>query len=840
MLPNGQYNPLRIAKQRISSYTSTWSDDSNDTTHQHDLEKRLSTDSDYLGSPNSSSTYASRVSSQSHEPMLRRASSSSPSRKAKQQFSLSTRRRCTSRTKGRLFSFGLLFAIVFFIWTLTRLHKNSIRDVESGKHRSPPPPPVWESFPFLQRYTAGIRKLVPREQNKPEYPSIEDEEPTADEEQAIEKKQEELANLEKRIPPADTFDPYPNYKSEAYKAKHFPMQECFLDASKTVRLPPIRVFHGVPSGQPDAVMGSYNLLGLRNDVCFDRYGRMGPYGYGYSRKMGGSGTGMDGDREGIEEIWSEVDYVDYNKVNWGDAVKQCEDLNQHRFEKKPKERNHSYLSMPVGGPEDETPTYKNNEKREKVEHLHSEKGGSNDTTAIPEGANKGKKLLPRTAVLIRTWNDYQYDDEDIFYLRSLIAELALNTGGEYGVHFLIHVRDPTLQIWASDEVYQEVLKAALPEEFQGLGTLWSEKQMELIYAGLDETIYRDLPIYGVYRSTFQPVTYFALQHPEYAYFWQLEMDARYTGHWYHLFDKAVKWAAKQPRKGLWERNSRFYVPTEHGSWEDFSHMVRVQTEHGTSSPNNMYAAMKDNPKVPESVKQEMAPPKPETPIWGPEPPLDDPLDTKNDVKPPHSEKADKNDWGVGEEADLILFNPIFDPDGTNWLLAQDVTGYNTTRGLPPRRAAVNTFGRYSRKLLTQMHLDTTFSRKSMFSEMWPATCALHHGFKAVYVPHPVFIDRRWPTAYLASIFNGGRNGAAGGARSSVFSAEREHNFRGSTWYYDAGFAPNLWKRWFGIKVDDDGGELQEVEGEGRMCLPGVLIHPVKQVDLVVEKLVDNM
>lgn len=36
-------------------------------------------------------------------------------------------------------------------------------------------------------------------------------------------------------------------------------------------------------------------------------------------------------------------------------------------------------------------------------------------------------------------------------------------------------------------------------------------------------------------------------------------------------------------------------------------------------------------------------------------------------------------------------------------------------------------------------------------------------------------------------------------------------------------------------MDNDGGEEFEVQGEGRMCLPGVLLHPVKQVDLVQEK-----
>lgn len=95
----------------------------------------------------------------------------------------------------------------------------------------------------------------------------------------------------------------------------------------------------------------------------------------------------------------------------------------------------------------------------------------------------------------------------------------------------------------------------------------------------------------------------------------------------------------------------------------------------------------------------------------------------------------------------------------------------------------------------------------------------------------MYIDRAWPIKYLASVFNNGRNGASGGALSSVFSDERQHNFLGTTWYYHAGFAGNLWKRWMGLRVDNDGGEEAEKEGEGRMCLPAMLLHPVKQVDL---------
>ena len=677
--------------------------------------------------------------------------------------------------------------------------------MESLRNKPAAPPPVWEAFPFLKRYHGGIRTLVKKEENVAEYPG------DAYEEAAKREKEVEAVGKvarrdgeKKGIMPSMAYDPYEEMRGE--------IVPCHLGAEGKMRIPNLQVYPGVPSGLPDAVYGSYSLLGLRDDICYERYGRFAPYGFGYSKKNGGQGTGMDGDREGIDAIWADGDYVDYKDINWAHATNRCETLNAHRFEPKP-ETHHTALYMPIGSLSPQDQPKKEDAKKEVAKNA----------------------TLPRTAVIIRTWLGYYYDEEDIIYLRSLISELALSSGGAYSIHFLIHVKDNNLQIWGDEVLYNRVLDDALPAEFRGMGTLWSERQMGLIYGGLAESNYRDLKVHGVYRSSFQPVTWFATQHPEFDFYWQLEMDQRYTGHWHHLFSRSVAWAKQQPRKGLWERNARFYVPAEHGSWEDFSHMVRVQTEHGTASKANIYAALASNPDVPDSVKADLEPARPEKPVWGPEPPLDDVLDSRFDVKPPMSEKEDKHVWGVGEDADLILFSPIFDPEGTNWLLANDVTGYNTSRGLPPRRTAINTFGRYSKRLLGQMHIDTLHGRKSMFTEMWPPTTALHHGFKAVYAPHPVFIDRRWPTPYLASILNGGRNGAAGGARMSVFSDERQHNFRGTTWYYDAGFAPNLWQRWMGIKVDDFGGEEFEITGEGRMCLPGMMIHPVKQVDLRVEK-----
>ncbi|KAL6707138.1 hypothetical protein ACN47E_004685 [Coniothyrium glycines] len=818
--------PTTVGKRKAPAYAPAYDRDMEDG---HYDEKYYSGDDDSCASSPVSSTYSSRQSSASYDlnpnniesrplvPNRHVSPRRAQSRPRVSAYSYRNPRACT-----RYFGLAIASTLLFFVWFLFSASWDSIRSAELGLNKAPPPPPVWESFPFLQRYHGGIRTLIARDQNTPEYPTKQDIDPEVQPSTELKEAAKERRSQGAHIADSVPFNPFPDYSSPKYIDRYGPVETCYIDANDTTKVPGLRAYKGVTDGMPENVMGSYEALGLRNDVCFERFGRLGPYGMGYSKRRGGTGAGMEGHREGIEAVWKIDAEVDFRAVTWADAIQRCLQKNSRRFKTQPRSIRSHFQDMGM-----------------------QERGAELDAAARPvadEGATNStvreqqmpvyNNLIHRTAVLIRTWWDYQYDDEDIMYLRSLISELTLGSSGEYQVHFLIHVKDDNKQIWADETVYAEVLKNALPAEFAGMGTLWSERQMGLIYGGVEESNYRGLPVHGAYRSTYMPVTYFAHQHPEFEYFWHWEMDVRYTGHYYHLFEQVSKWAESQPRKGLWERNARFYVPSVHGTWDEFKHMVRVQTEHGTNNQANRWSShLPPNPHVPETKVQ-----RPEKPIWGPDPPQDYPdIEIDESVTPNITMMEDKYEWGVGEPADLIVFNPIFDPDQTNWILAEDVTGYDKQNGLPPRRTAINTSGRLSRRLLETMHREQSHFRHTMFSEMWPATCSLHHGLKAVYAPHPVFIDRKWPTQYLAAIFNNGRNGASGGARMSVFSEERQHNFLGTTWYYHAGFAPNLWKRWLGYKVDDDGGEEEELAGEGRMCLPGVLLHPVKQVDLIQER-----
>ncbi|KAI9889358.1 MAG: hypothetical protein M1814_005527 [Vezdaea aestivalis] len=770
-----------------------------------DIEKRmsrfgrLSEDSDYT------SDFSSRHTSDSYSPMLKRHPRSSYRR---------LRLPNLPPRATRYLCLGLVSTVFLLIFGLFQLSARETRRLESGPPIITQPQPSWEDFPFMFRYYGGLRSLVSKTDNSPEYPGLNGEvegglggatENTSSVPLEIQENKSDVNQSTK------VFNPYPDYTSTPFISKFGASEECFLDVDDKVSVPHLRFYEGVPLGFADPVIGSNSLLGIKDNMCMERFGRLGPYGYGYSTRHGGTGTGTLGDRTGADQVWKSEPEVDYRNIDWSVVQQRCSDRNAYRFKRKVEMAGKSGFQK-MGATKE-------------ARQVGTSASPASNTTSSKASTFPLEGKARRTAVLIRTWTDYHYTTEDILYLRSLVSELAIHSRGEYTIFFLIHVKDNRAQIWADEEVYQKVLEESLPAEFKGMGVLWSESQMSVLYPGLEDTFTRGLPVHGVYRSTYMPVQYFAKKHPEFDFFWHWEMDARYTGNYYHLFDRLSSWAKEQPRKGLWERNSRFYIPSVHGSWDEFKQMTRFQTELGTDSANNIWSGLGNGREEGQ---------KGDKPVWGPEAPLDDELDTKYDSIPPTSYARDNYKWGVGEEADFITLNPLFDPDGTTWLLRDDTTGYNKTRAQPPRRVAIVTASRLSRKLLLTMHNETSQLRHTMFSEMWPGSAALHHGFKAVYAPHPMYIDRRWPTKYLANIFNGGRNGAAGGARTAVFG-EREHNFLGTTWYYNAGFAPNLWLRWLGLKNHNDGGEQWELEGEGRMCLPPMLLHPMKGTELIVEE-----
>lgn len=753
----------------------------------------------------------------------------------------------------RYIFFGLAGFILLFIFSLIRASQVENWKLANGKVLTPPPPPpLWEKFPFLERYYGGIRSLAPFRESKPEYPRPNEPLALARPDEGRSAVAEETGTETGTQTGTETEDMAGQHRVVASKPwGEYPgrsvepdAQECFVDAAGKVRPPSLRYFEGRPLGFPENVVGSYDALKLPEDICFERFGRYGPYGFGYSTQSGGLGVGEHGESEGSAAVWEETPRVDYREVDWADAQRRCYEKNVARFHELPRDTPapHGFYVGHDGG------------------HGLSRRGAAAKASSGSERGSAAEEMdkveaKARTAVVVRCWDEFLFGADDVANLRSMIAELSLGSGGRYDVHLLVQVKnDAQHPVWADHEAYEKRVRDSIPAEFQGLVTLWTETQMLALYQGIHDLWTRgpELPVHGVYRGLSMAMQYFAYMHPEYEFFWQWEMDVRYTGSYHDLLAKLEGWAKAQPRKGLWERSSRYYLPTVHGSWDDFSHMSRVQSEMGVGGgPDDVRRKLAGERGGDRGGGEAAGEERKTTTVWGPVRPADhdDWFDVENDDVPKTPAEADRHQWGVGEEADLITLNPIFDPDGTTWLLRDDITGFNQSRGQPPRRAAIVTTSRLSRRLLLTMHRATAYKKQFAFAEMWAATVALQHGFKAVFAPHPMYVDRRWPTGFMAQTYNGGRDATAGGARTSVFG-EREHNLRGLSWFYSSGFAPNLYRRWLGLRVNNDGGDEFETTGdeskhggagpgsmrggEGRMCLPPMLLHPVKDVELPVE------
>ncbi|KAK3365813.1 hypothetical protein B0T24DRAFT_401679 [Lasiosphaeria ovina] len=633
--------------------------------------------------------------------------------------------------------------------------------------------PHWLRFRHLDGYFNGIKAMVSLSEHRPEFPR-----------KKGEKSPFPLTVTYKSLPTPTPFVPQPDYKSPEYTSKYHAVEPCYLDKDEKVPVPDLYAYSGVVQGMPLPAMGSHSLLGLRDDICFDRFGRYGPYGLGYGFGEGGVEVGTDTENESSQTVWSKGGKINYDNVDWGDAQTRCLESNKKRF----------------------------------VDPVTED-----DQIPEPQSSTSNEpEKITRTAIVVRTYVGFPWSQHTILNFRAMISELSLRSGGEYAVHFLLHIRSNDEPIWANPATAQHIMDENVPYEFHSICTLWSEAQMRLIYPGRFGSSVANPSngdIHGVYRSAHMPLQNFAANHPEYTHFWNWEMDMRWLGNYYELFDRLATWARNQSRIELWERSQKYYIPNLHGSWENFSNLVHQEMQDSGRKTilGPVRFAGQTSAHAGNIIEEENLPAS-------------------------CTNSTNMSQCGVGEEADLITFNPIFDAEESGWVFASDVTGYDSSSPTPPRRCAIITASRLSRRLLMAMHEETWKYHHTMFSEMFPASVALHHGFKAVYAPHPVYLDRGWDLESVDEAFNGGRDHSTS-RHGSPFDFQNEHNHKGSTWYFNSEFAGLLWRRWLGYAQMDGRGvnggrsgegtlrggivEEKSAASSGRLCLKSVLLHPIK-------------
>ncbi|KAH8811217.1 hypothetical protein F5884DRAFT_267942 [Xylogone sp. PMI_703] len=403
-------------------------------------------------------------------------------------------------------------------------------------------------------------------------------------------------------------------------------------------------------------------------------------------------------------------------------------------------------------------------------------------------ANEREKTGTRTALLLRAYTGMKYTEDEKQNIRALVTELSLKTGGEYQVFLLTQQKDKDFDIMNDPSAAQAVIEKHVPREFWGMTVLWTNAQMKEQYPQIPDKYQ------NVHRSQWFSVQKFAQDYPDFDFYWNWELDSRYTGNHYDLLEKLGSFAATQPRKCLWERNNRYYIPGVHGQYDtDFRRSVEMI--YGDSC------------------------------IWGA--PTIENITPLGPAPPSENQTMDDYVWGVGEEADYISLAPMFDPRTTKWVDQNMMSGYVGPENTP-RRATIGTQSRCSKKLLNIMHMENQRGNH-VSSEMTPQTVALHHGLKAVYAPIPIWFDRDWDPRSLNKWFNTGDDGStSNGKIVSPFSWGDEGRYSGSTWYYRAISPMRLWNNFLGWEDTGIGGPRWE-RLNGRPCLPPMILHPIKDV-----------
>lgn len=597
------------------------------------------------------------------------------------------------------------------------------------------------------------------------------------------------------------YSPYPNYNSRDWKrqwqGEYVP---CVGPRGKTLdhmNEDMLEAYPALARDFPKPYIGDATATGIDLSICFDRFSRYRPYGQ--KPEHAHHHAHASSSQPHTTPNWSET--------QWQRLQQNCVALNQKRYALGESSGIQPKLNM-----------------RASTKALHA-----------------------RTAILIRTWEGYNYTENDLQSIRALIVETSLLSGGEYQVFLFLNVKNNTIDL--TEERQQAILSQHIPPELQDITVMWNEKMLQDWYPEVTD--------WQVYWHQFMPLQWFSKNFPEFDYIWNWEMDVRYIGNHYAFFESMSAFAKKFPRKHAWERSQRFYIPSVHGSYSQFlDDTDRAVRESGRES------------------------------IWGPRP--FSPEQNPTGPVPPTDYANDKFQWGVGEEADLVTLSPIWDPRHTKWDLMNKI--WNFIPGIHPdfhrsddwsdfyfnhpefpnihRRVYINTVSRLSARLLDAMHLENSAGR-TMQAEMWPATVALHYGLKAVYAPHPIWIDRKWPDWYADAIFNadGGEAGQWSQNPDSVYAHDREHNFAGWSFYFDSSFPKALYRRWLGWKswqtlsplagvggpsFENEGDEIilnastvgsdvdrVRVGGYGPMCLPPMLLHPVKNTFEQAEKPPDS-
>jgi hypothetical protein len=507
-------------------------------------------------------------------------------------------------------------------------------------------------------------------------------------------------------------------------------------------------------GTPDYPVpfsGSQRELGI-DLTWLSAAGRYGPYGFGED------GPAYNRSR------------VNWDKVDWGKLQDECFERNSHRF--------------PFPAPS--------------VRIADDVRFTSRQRTKIHPTPSWDKfDNTRRTALVLRSYEGYNYTAQDLWNIRSIITEAALNSGGEYAVVLLINIRKRHYNIYEAPDKYNQALKQLnLPPELKSIALLWDDSLLESWYPLVKE--------HSTEYQANQPLQLFALHYPEFDHYWQIEMDQRFLGDVGQYLDAVSAFARYEPRKQALERATYLYSDDVHGSYANFTREVDAANEGKSRAWGPIHI--------------------PDIQPIGPNPPTATP-------------EEDDYWWGVGEDADVIVTSFCSDVLETRWAWQLYIKGFRQGY-FTPRWCCPPAIMRGSRTLMLTVHEAQVKHGLSVPSEAVFPSFALWHGLKLSFPPQPAYMSplrtkyndetsrlpSEWEDKHHLPWF--GHN-PADSLDGTAHANPSSHANSGMTWWWTSTYTRIIMDVWLnnGL-VGEDVPEMLAVEN-GIVYAPNMAMHPVK-------------
>ncbi|WFD36176.1 hypothetical protein MCUN1_003053 [Malassezia cuniculi] len=346
----------------------------------------------------------------------------------------------------------------------------------------------------------------------------------------------------------------------------------------------------------------------------------------------------------------------------------------------------------------------------------------------------------RTALVLRSYQGFAWSEDMILNVRALISELSLNNPGTpWDIRILVEVKDHSLSVFTSEWDRYRVLMTSVPREFWGLVDLWSERELEVLYAGLPGKFINNMIAQTSYRACLMALQKFYLDHQEYDYVWNWELDVRYIGNFLDYFEGVEKYARDEPLQPGMTKYEQWYIPN-----------VTVSEQRWTS-------------------------PMKETSHIG----LEADLITLGPIFDPRGSgwywTHDVQNYRKGQDTDRRA------SIGTNMRMS---------RGLLEAMNVVNAEAKKSLhceawSTTLVLHSQMESSHDHSFYPEAGYTYTLPLPFKGVFSPHPIYFRHEWDVNLLHSLLN----------RQDFYEPRRENLHRDSSFYYHSEHAREIYLGW---------------------------------------------